>query len=356
MKSFIVTSCLTLLFPVLALAQSNLQNMQTSAVLDITAPIDFETSETNKMDIRTAELFFFGPLDSTFDGTLNLAAHNEDGEFKPEVHEAYLSSSKLIHSSRLKVGKYFLGVGQLNQFHQHDWAFVSAPRVQKEFFEEEAIIDSGVEFSTLLPFSSHWDLTLGVTNGYNYGHADTPGAKPQVPTHYIHPVNVVDFADVGALQWGLNYLGRTDAEGIQTQLYGFDFVFKKTESGVADLLLQSEFWYRSLSGSTITTQEDIGAYIYPQISFNEKLLAGVRIDLFKELTKTFASDGTRQNNLNYALVPTLTYKYSEHTILRTSYAYDVQTNQGESDELNQRIELQLATILEDHTADSVHDH
>lgn len=335
-----------------SLAQNVVQNLQTAAVLDVLAPIHFESSENNKIDIRSTELIFFGPLDTTFDGTLNFAAHNEDGEMKPEVHEAYLSSSKLIPSSRIKAGKFFLGVGRLNQFHQHDWAFTSTPRVQKDFFAEEAVIDTGIEYSILLPFESYWDLTVGVTNGYTYGHGDQVGAKPHVPTHYIHPVNFVDFGEAGALQWGANYLGRTDSVGVQTQLYGFDFVFKKYDGKTLSFLLQSEIWYRKLSGLATETTEDLGAYIYPQFSLDDRLSLGLRIDLFKELSKVSASDGSKQENFNFALVPNLTYRHSEFTLFRMSYSYDHQGNAGLADTINQQILLQMTLFLGAHPTHS----
>lgn len=329
-----------------------LQNIQAAAAIDLVAPMDFDSSEENKLDIRSAELSLFGPLDPTFDANLNLAAHNEEGEFVVEAHEAYVGSSKLIPNSRFKVGKFFLGVGRLNQFHQHDWPFISAPRVQTEFFDEEGVADTGGEFSTLLPFDSYWDLTVGVTNGYTYGHAHDAGEKPKVPTHYIHPVNFVDFGDAGALQWGASYLGRTDAEEIKTQLYGLDFTFKRMEGKSNTLLIQSEIWYRNLSGPSQDTQEDAGAYIYTQTSVTERVYAGLRLDLFSELSRTFISDGSRQKNLQYALVPVLTFKSSEFSVLRAAFSYDTQTFQGESDTVNQKIELQWVAILGAHPAHS----
>lgn len=333
-------------------AQNILQNIQTSAAIDITAPFDFDDSTDNKLDIRSAELLFFGPLDPTFDATLNFAAHNEEGEFHAELHEAYLSSSKLIPSSRFKAGKFFLGIGRLNQFHQHDWPFISAPRVQAEFFDEEGIADSGGEFSTLLPLDSYWDVTVGVTNGYTYGHSHDAGRKPRVPLHYVHPVNYIDFGSNGGLQWGANYVGRTDADGVQMQLYGLDFVFKKMEGKVVDFLLQSEIWYRNMKAPEEDRTEDIGAYIYPQVALNERLFAGVRVDLFSELSRTFQSDGSKQDNLNYGVVPTLTYKHSEFTLFRAAYGYDVETFKGESDTIHQKIELQIVSILGAHPAHS----
>lgn len=335
-----------------AFAQNILQNIQTAAALDVTAPMSSESSENNKLDIRSAELVFFGPLDPTFDATLNFAAHNEEGEFKAEVHEAFISSSKLIPQSRIKAGKFFLGVGRLNQFHQHDWAFVSAPRVQREFFDSEGIADSGVEFSTLLPTDSFWDITVGVTNGYTYGHTHDEGKKPQVPTHYIHPVNFIDFGDAGALQWGLNYLGRTDAFAEKTQLYGLDFVFKKTSGKTLDFLFQSEIWYRNKSAPGVDTTEEIGTYLYPQWALSERLQGGLRIDLFSELSRRFVSDGSTQKNLNYTVVPTLTFKNSEFSLFRVAYTYDTATFQGESDLREGILELQFVAILGAHPAHS----
>lgn len=328
-----------------------LQNIQTAAAIDIVGPFNFENSADNKFDIRSGEFTFFGPIDPTFDATLTFAAHNEDGEFKAEVHEASISSSKLIPSSRIKAGKFFLGVGRLNQFHQHDWAFVSAPRVQSEFFADEGITDSGVEYSLLLPTDSYWDLTLGVTNGYTWGESEDPAAKPHVPTHYIHPVNFVDFGDAGALQWGMNYLGRTDAAGIKTQLYGLDFVFKKTTAKTLDFLFQSEIWYRNQNSDETARTEDIGAYFFPQMALSERLFAGVRLDLFTELARK-DTNGDAQDNFDYGLVPTLTFKNSEFTTFRLAYTYDVQTYQGESDQVNQKIEVQLIAILGAHPAHS----
>lgn len=350
MKSWIIISFL--LVSTSAFAQVSLQNIQTSAAIDITAPVNFDHSEDNKLDIRAAELIFFGPLDPTFDAVINLAAHNEEGEYHAELHEAYIGSSKLIPSSRFRAGKFFLGVGRLNQFHQHDWAFISAPKVQTEFFDEEGVADSGGEFSTLLPTDSYWDITVGVTNGYTWGHAHDAGKKPQVPVHYIHPVNFIDLADAGAIQWGLNYLGRTDADAVQTQLYGLDFTYKKTEGKTLERLFQSEIWMQIQSSPDMERTEKIGAYFFPQMAVNERHFVGLRFDAFSELSRTFVSDGSKQDNLEYGFVPTYTFKNSEFTLFRAAYGYNVQTFKGEDDVREQKLEFQFVAILGAHPAHS----
>lgn len=347
-----------------AQAQNFVQNMQVTAALDALAPLNFEHSQDNKAQLRSAELMLYGPLDPTFDMLLNFAAHSEEGELNPEVHEAYLSSSKLIPSSRFKLGKFFLGVGRLNQFHTHDWPFISAPRVQAEFLDKEAVIDTGGEFSFLLPLESYWDVTVGVTNGYTFGshahehddeepaHEHEESHRPHVPTHYLRVVNFQDFGDSRGLQWGLNYLGRTSGLAEQTQLYGLDVVYKRTSGKTVDFLLQSELWYRQLSVPTEDLKQEAGAYAYAQWALSEQLYAGIRLDLFKSFSLNFEGTTERQDNLNYAFVPTLTYKNSEFTYFRAAYILDTQTMQRQSDQVEQTLQLQFVALLGAHPVHS----
>ena len=159
-------------------------------------------SASNQLQVREAEIVMYAPADHLFDGALSAAAHHEDGGFKFEVHEAYIGSTKLIPRSRFRVGQFFLGVGRLNQFHRHDWPFISAPRVQKDFFAEEAASDAGLEYSFLAPLPFYLDLTAGLTSGYGYGHFDGDGAKPKVPTHYFRAVTFAAFESGGGVQIG----------------------------------------------------------------------------------------------------------------------------------------------------------
>lgn len=321
--------------------------LQSAVALDLTLPFNFEESSENKLDVRAVELTFMGALQPHIDATLNLAAHDEEGEFVVEVHEAFISADKVVPYSNLRVGKFLLSVGQLNQMHRHEWNFVSAPRVQSAFFDEENVTDTGAEIISQFPAASNWEFTAGVTNGYTFGHSHDQGEKPQVPTHYLRPAHTLDLGGSGNLKWGLNYVGRTDAESLQTQLYGLDVLFRKIEGDTTSVLLQSEIWYRKQSAPQTNDTEEVGAYFYPQMSLSERLFVGVRFDFFQELDRTNPIDGSSQENLNYAFVPTLTFQSSEFSKMRLAYTYDQQTYEGESDQLNQKIELQWVAILGD---------
>lgn len=322
------------------------QNLNFSASVDATAPMNLDHSADNKLGIRSAEFVMYGAVDPTFDAVLNFAAHNEEGEYKAELHEGYISSSKLFPNLRFKLGTFFLGVGRLNQFHQHDWEFVSAPKVQRDFFAEEGVHDTGAEFTYLLPTDSYWDITVGVTNGYQFGEHD-PQEKPHVPTHYLRPSTFIDLGENGGLQIGLNYLGRTDFEGLQTQLTGLDFVYKKKEGKFNRWLFQSEIWYRNQKSDTTDRSEQVGAYFYPQYGLDEQWSFGLRLDAFSDLSMSF-TDGDHRNNLDYAVVPTITFKNSEFATWRLAYSHEVNNVALASDDINRTIELQFIAILGAH--------
>lgn len=331
-----------------AQAQNFVQNLQTSVAMDFVAPISSENSENNKLGLREAELTFFGPLDGRFDAVFTAAAHDEHGEYLFEVHEAYLTSGKFIPQSRFKLGTYFLGVGRLNNFHRHDWGFTSAPKVFEEFFGEEGVTDTGLEYSWLLPTGRYWDLTMGVTNGYNYGHSHDEGEKPQVPTHYIHPQTFFSFEGGGALLVGANYVGRTDSLGRQMQVYGLDGTYKMKTGKLVDRLLQGEVWYRILSGGDEDLSEQGGAYVFFEKAFEGDLSLGVRGDVFKDFTYVNEDTFEDQDYLDWALLLNTTWASSEFTKFRAGYTYKVSQREGESDRTESLLELQFVMILGAH--------
>ncbi|HWU42343.1 MAG TPA: outer membrane beta-barrel protein [Bdellovibrio sp.] len=328
-----------------------LQNLNFSAALDAVGPIDFDDSSNNQFQIRSAELVIFGAVDPYFDAVINFAAHNEEGQYKAELHEGYISSSKLLPGFRFKAGTFFLGVGRLNQFHQHDWPFVSAPRVQTEFFASEGIHDTGLEMSYLLPTDSYWDITVGVTDGYQWGEG-SENAKPHAPVHYIHPVTFIDIGADKGLQIGATYLGRTDSHSLQTQLTGMDFVYKQKEGKFNRWFLQSEIWYQNQNSPSTNRSEKIGCYVYPEYGFNQNVFLGLRLDAFSDLSQTYANSSDRQKNLDYAFVPTLAYKTSEFALFRAAFTYEVQNAAQEADKIDRKIELQFVAILGAHPAHS----
>jgi hypothetical protein len=339
-------------------AQSLLQNLNVAAAVDIVAPTSFDESEDNKVGVRSAELMFYAPIDHIFDGVLNVAGHDDEGEFHFELHEGYIGSSKLIPQSRFRIGKFFLNVGRLNTFHQHDWPFIAAPKVHREFFnpgahsaiEAEGAADTGIEYSWILPTDRYFDITVGVTNGYCFGHCHDEGERPPYPLHYIHPTTFFDWGTGRGILLGASYLGRKDSSDVKTDLFGIDLTYKNREGRKLKWLVQSEVYYQMQSAPAMETSKKAGLYIYPQYGINENISFGVRLDGFSHLNLEFQSNGESREDFDYAFAPTLTYKPSEFSALRLAYSHEVDTTQGVSDVTDRQIQMQFLFILGAHPA------
>jgi hypothetical protein len=309
----------------------------------------FGSGVTNRLDPREAEILFYAPTDYLFDGQMSAAAHNENGAFKFELHELFISSSKLIPRSRFRAGKFFLGVGRLNSFHRHDWPFISAPKVHASFFDDEAASDTGLEYSYLFPTPFYLDLTVGVTNGWTYGHADDLGTRPYFPTHYARLASFQSLFSDGGCQFALNYLGRKDGVGEMVSLMGIDATAKWKEGPLLKTLIQSEFWYQIRSPLSGNTTRAFGFYIYPQYGLSNSWSLGVRFDGYKDLTLKDAND-VSISNFDYGIIPTLTFKPSEFSTIRAAYNLLGSYQGGTHTNGARAFEIQAVFILGSHPA------
>jgi hypothetical protein len=305
-----------------------------------------QTSYPSKLEARETEFSLYGPLDHGFDGLLSFAAHQEGGEYHLELHEAYLSSSKLVQNLRIKGGKYFLGVGRLNQIHRHDWPFTAAPKAHKEFFAEEAAGDTGLEGTYLFPFLPiPSELTLGAASGWTYGHAHSAGQKPIQPTHYARWANFFSLGENGGLQTGFNYLGRRSRDAGDMRIFGLDLTAKFREDSKVKWLLQSEIYGRNLRPLGGELERAFGGYFYVQRHIYGAAEFGVRFD-------GYTVDTSPVKNLDYSFVPTLTYRHSEFVLFRGSYQWDLE-KRDHSDKISNRVaQVQAVFLLGDHP---VHD-
>ena len=247
-----VKNKLIFLFLVFGLASKHVfasldeSGLEISAAADIVGEMGFQDSaRQDRFYVRSAEVLLYGPTDYLFQARLSLGAHPYQGEMNFGLHEAFVSSSRLIPRTRFQLGQFFLGVGRLNAIHQHDWPLISTPIVQENFFDGEGILDTGVQASVLMPTAFYWDVTLGVTNGWRitHSHGDL-GAKPKIPTHYLRMEFFNDW-ESGGIKYALNYLGRRDAEATWLWMSGLDVVAKWRQSRLLKWLIQSEVWSKT---------------------------------------------------------------------------------------------------------------
>ena len=308
-----------------------------------------------KLVLREAELSFYSAVDQLFDATLTMAAHRENGEQKFEAHEGYLSSSRLIPRSRLRMGLFFLGFGRLNQFHRHDWPFISAPRVHQEFFGDEGVHDAGVEYAYLFPFDDFFlELTAGITSGWRFDNEQATELRPAVPTHYVRLAHFFSVPWGGSSQLGANYVGRNTGDGQAQRFFGLDWTSKWRDANMLQYLLQSEIWVRSRSaqGSTTGAESETawGAYFNPEYWFigpgGGAWGVATRWDLYNT-----SGTSTQAQTFTTALVPQLSWKPSEFTTIRANYELDFQSTATQSLKYySQSFQIQAMVILGAHPA------
>jgi hypothetical protein len=336
----------------------NLLNV--SSALDLAMPISFDDSDSNRLNVRSVEFILYSPIDYLFEGVINIAGHNEEGEtvatvgspklkdrFSFDLHEGYLYSSKLIPRSQIKIGKFFLGVGRLNTFHQHDWPFTTSPKVFRKFLSlgstghghttpitAEGMADMGVEYSLVVPTKQYVNVVAGITDGYCVGHCHGDGERPKYPLFYLHPSTFIELTS-GGLLIGASYLRRHDADhDADIDLGIIDITYKKREGRVLKWLWQSELFYGKERDSSV--EEDFGFYLYGQYSLSQNIFLGMRLDGLYGENKKF----------DYAVAPALTYQVSEFSTIRASYLYQVDSDLSPKN--SSEIDLQFTYILGAH--------
>jgi len=351
-------SRLTLFFLVLMLGTAGQQaaaddgsGLKISAAADIVAafPAGGASGAPGRLDVREAELLLAGPIDHLFDGVLSAAAHRESGVALFEVHEAFIASPRLIPRSRLRFGQIFLGIGRLNRVHRHEWPFTTAPRYHQSFFGDEGLLDAGIEFATLAPLPFFLDLTLGVTNGWVWGHAHNEGSRPKQPLAYGRMATYTSLFGGGGSEVGLSHVRRRSADGEQVALSGLDLVAKWRRGTFVQVLIQGEAWHRLLRPEGAAEESAAGAYLFAQYGLSPSLLAGARFDYFSILSLKDAS-GVRMPNSDLGWTPALTYKASEFSTVRIGYTFAQASVSGAREASRRSAEIQTTFMLGAHPA------
>jgi hypothetical protein len=109
-----------------------------------------------------SELAITSNIDHLFRGTF-IAAISPDND-TIGVEEAYIQTLGLSNGFTIKAGRFFSGVGYLNQIHPHAWDFTDAPLANKVFLGTQ-LGEDGVQFKWVAPTNLYWDLGAELGRG-----------------------------------------------------------------------------------------------------------------------------------------------------------------------------------------------
>jgi len=126
-----------------------------------------DISPQRGFSLAESELDISSNVDQLFYGAMNFAIHPDN---TVSTEEAFIQTTALSQGLTLKAGRYFSGIGYLNEQHAHVWDFVDQPLAYQAFLGGQFNND-GVQLRWLAPTDTFLEIGAELGRGANY-----PGA------------------------------------------------------------------------------------------------------------------------------------------------------------------------------------
>jgi len=312
-------------------------------------------------NLGESEMGVSANIDPQFRGVATLALDPAGGI---SVENAFVQTTSLGEGLNLKFGRFFSGLGYLNEVHAHAWDFVDQPLVYAVLWENQ-LAEDGVQFKWLAPTETF--IELGAEVGKGRGFPGTERAKNGSGAGILF-MHVGD--DIGIEQsWragaSLHRTRRVDAKSVvvsdlsgtpvtnlfsgDSQTVGLDLVWKYAPNGNLReryLKVQGEYFRRKQSGDLtydtagVNTPDSYavtysGFYVQSVYQFMPHWRIGARYDRLDPGVAQVGALNAGNVISDYAFTPTRTtlmldYSPSEFSRLRAQLAHD-QSRQGLAD-------------------------
>jgi hypothetical protein len=294
----------------------------------------------NRFDVREVELDLRAAVDPRADAVAILAfARDVENPVFPEagespagpegaveVEEAYLFLHDFgVPNLTAKLGRFHLRFGRQNILHLHDLPTSDPPLVNQAFLAPEALVDSGLSLSYVVPPKYTWgqyiEAVLEIISGEGGGaeSASLPGDltvdSPAVNAHLLWNADVARDWNV---ELGGSYLWakRSQDNSRQVNLFGLDatLIHRDPTGRFNNQLFQAEAIYGDLdlleSGGKSRAW---GAYALAQQQLNRDWYTGVRLDYTEN-----PNDDSRHA---WAVTPYVSWYWSEFLRFRVMYQH-----------------------------------
>jgi hypothetical protein len=315
--------------------------------------------------LKESELGISANVDPQFRGVSTFALDPAGGV---TVENGFVQTSALGNGINLKMGRFFSGLGYLNEQHAHAWDFVDQPLVYRVLWDNQ-LGEDGVQLKWLAPTDMFVELGGELGRGLDF-----PGTNNQkngagagvLFAHFGDDVGIENSWRAGvslhetrrenAVSTGVPDLLNT-AGGVSNSFSGdshtagLDFVWKYSPNGNIRehyLTVQGEYFRRTDSGlltyNTDTAAASItdtyavtqgGWYLQSVYKFMPTWRTGLRYDLIDPGVASVGALNAGNVISNYAFNPSritwmTDYNPSEFTRLRLQFAHD-NSQQGLSD-------------------------
>jgi hypothetical protein len=319
-------------------------------------------------NLESAELFIFAPVDPY----LNLYANIPVTESGTELEEAYFVTSSLPAGLQVKGGKFKSGFGRINAQHPHAWDFVDAPLNYRAFMGTEGMGgEKGIQVTWLPELPIYLQLGIEALQGENdqlFG----ANAKDGPHAFTVFAKTSMEIGESGTILFGPSFIkGKANIPTVadnttftgDTDLFGFEMVYKWKPSRGTGFILQSEYLFRKQTGdlrtgdvadpaSTVAplTRAQDGIYVQGLYQI-DRWRIGARYDVLDLLKKDYILSGSQQSlgKQPWRATGALEFNPSEFTRVRLQYSRDESSRDGKT---NNELYLQMLLGIGAHAAHS----
>lgn len=280
-----------------------------------------------------SEVTLSANVDHAFFANLTIALESE-GEVA--VEEAFVQTTSLPWGLTAKAGRFFSGIGYLNERHAHSWDFVDQPLPYRAFLGGQ-YGDDGIEVRWLAPTDFYLEFGAEWYRGdaFPAGNADDNGTG----TLAAFARTGGDFDEESSWLASLSYLNaKADNRDIDGDIFSGDsqvaiaaLVYKWAPNGnpaVNNLIVNAEYFFNREDGTFNGSPLDLdrqGWYVQGVYQFMPQWRAGLRYAGLASDGVSGPLAGSVLDDFGHSpqtLSALLEYDTSEFGRLRLQYSYD----------------------------------
>lgn len=318
---------------------------------------------TKGFSLKESELGIAANIDPQFRGVATFALDPAGGV---SVENAFVQTSTLGHGLNLKAGRFFSGLGYLNEQHAHAWDFVDQPLVYRTLWDNQ-LGEDGVQLKWLAPTDTFIELGAELGSGRGFPGSDRKKNGVGAGTLFAHAGDDIGISNSWRAGISLHQTKRVNAVsdnipdlpgtagGVSnsfsgdSKTAGLDFIWKYAPGGNTtntSFKLLGEYFRRKQNGSltydtataNITDSYAVtqsGWYLQGVYQFMPGWRAGLRYDRLNSGTAQVGALNAANVISSYGYAPArntlmLDYSPSEFSRLRIQLAQD-KSRQGLTD-------------------------
>lgn len=312
-------------------------------------------------NLGESEMGISANIDPQFRGAATLALDPTGGV---SVENAFVQTTSLGQGFNLKFGRFFSGLGYLNEQHAHAWDFTDQPLVYAVLWENQ-LAEDGVQLKWLAPTEMFFEIGGEIGKGRGFPGTERTKNGSGAGVLFVHVGDDIGIEQSWRAGASLHHTRRVDAESLDvpdlggnavnnlfsgdSRTVGLDVVWKYAPDGNvrnSHVKLQAEYFRRKengdltydTAGADVTDSYSVtqsGFYIQGVYQFMPRWRSALRYDRLDPGVAQVGASNAGNIITDYAYKPTRTtlmldYSASEFSRLRLQFAHD-QSRQGLAD-------------------------